>query len=60
MTWQYWLMVIGLILSGGTIFFCMAKLGEKLIQKNNEIEKAKEAHDVERTLQGHDNLAVSD
>ncbi len=53
-------MVIGLILSGGTIFFCMAKLGEKLIQKNNEIEKAKEAHDVERTLQGHDNLAVSD
>ena len=57
---QLWLMVPGLIVGGGAIFFLMARFGERLIKQNEEIEKAKEALDAERSLEGLDNLAVYD
>lgn len=33
MTWQYWVLVVGLILGGGLLFFVLAKIGEKLVAK---------------------------
>jgi hypothetical protein len=33
MTWQYWILVVGLITGGGLIFFVMAKVGEKLVTR---------------------------
>jgi uncharacterized membrane-anchored protein YhcB (DUF1043 family) len=35
MTWQYWVLVVGLIIGGGIIFFVMAKVGEKLLVSNH-------------------------
>ena len=33
MTWQYWVLVVGLITGGGLIFFILAKLGERLLAR---------------------------
>ena len=35
MTWQYWVIVVGLIIGGGILFFIMAKIGEKLLVNNH-------------------------
>ena len=52
MTWQYWILVVGLITGGGLIFFVMAKLGERLIQKNDVL--LQESYS-EKTLSSYDN-----
>jgi hypothetical protein len=31
MTWQFWVLVVGLILGGGLLFFILAKIGERLV-----------------------------
>ena len=57
MTWQYWVLVVGLIIGGGIIFFIMAKAGEKLLVSNQlkDIQMA----DI-RQLHGYTNkVAIS-
>jgi hypothetical protein len=34
MTWQYWVLVVSLIVGGGIIFFILAHVGEKILLKN--------------------------
>jgi hypothetical protein len=36
MTWQYWILVVGLIVGGGILFFILAKLGEKIIARDEQ------------------------
>ena len=52
MTWQYWILVIGLILGGGVLFFLLAKLGEKVIARDEQ--KLRTAAD-NKTLASYDN-----
>ena len=33
MTWQYWVLVVGIITGGGLIFFVLAKRGERLVTR---------------------------
>ncbi len=33
MTWEYWVLVVGLIAGGGVLFYILAKFGENLIAK---------------------------
>jgi hypothetical protein len=34
MSWQYWVLVVCLIIGGGIIFWIMARIGENLLAKN--------------------------
>ena len=52
MTWQYWILVVGLILGGGVLFFILAKLGEKIIARD---EHRLQAASNNKTLSGYDN-----
>jgi hypothetical protein len=48
MSWQYWVLVVSLIIGGGILFFIMAKVGEKLMVKNHlkdlQIANLKQLH----------------
>jgi hypothetical protein len=60
MTWQYWVMVVGLIVGGGIIFFAMAHIGEKMLQKNDEKEKEEMRQKMAISqLQGFTNLSMT-
>ena len=57
MSWQYWVLVVALIIGGGIIFYVMAKAGEKLLVKNHlkDIQMADQ-----RQLNGyHNKVAIS-
>jgi hypothetical protein len=55
MTWEYWVLVVGLIVGGGLLFFVLAKSGEKIIERNNlKLFNSP----TERNLFGYDNKAV--
>lgn len=57
MTWQYWVLVVALILGGGVIFFILAKLGERLLVKN-QLKDIQMNHT--KQMQGYDNkVAIS-
>ena len=49
MTWEYWVLVVGLIVGGGVLFFILAKFGEILIARtasNVEMEKSHNNKDL--------------
>jgi len=54
MTWQFWVLVVGLILGGGLIFFTLAKLGERLVAR----ETARLERFSECPLKGFNNNAL--
>jgi hypothetical protein len=57
MTWQYWVLVVSLIIGGGIIFFVMAKIGEKMLVKN-QLKDIQMNHT--KQMQGYDNrVAIS-
>jgi len=57
MTWQYWVLVVSLIVGGGIIFFIMAHIGEKLLLKNQVRDQMNKD---QRNLVGYDNrVAIS-
>jgi len=57
MTWQYWVLVVSLIIGGGIIFFILAHIGERLLAKN--MLRDQEFKD-QRQLTGYDNrVAIS-
>ena len=57
MTWQYWVLVVSLIVGGGIIFFILAHIGEKLLAKN--LLRDQQFKD-QRQLTGYDNrVAIS-
>jgi hypothetical protein len=57
MTWQHWILVVGLITGGGLLFFILAKFGEKLVEKNNTILPTSSL----KNLTGYDSkLSISD
>lgn len=60
MTWQYWVMVVSLIIGGGFLFFVMAHLGEKMLQRNDEREKEEMRQRMATAqLQGFTNLSIN-
>ena len=62
MTWQFWILVVGLITGGGLLFYVLARLGEKLIEKNELADKEENfAEKNIQNLQGYDNkITISD
>ncbi len=62
MTWQFWILVVGLITGGGLLFYVLARLGEKLIEKNELADK--EGNLAEKHIQnlhGYDNkITITD
>ena len=48
MTWQLWVLTVGLVVGGGILFYIMMFVGEKLVQRQIRIETEK------------DNVTVSD
>ena len=48
MTWQLWVLTVGLVVGGGILFYIMMLVGEKLVQRQIRIENEK------------DNVTVSD
>lgn len=48
MTWQLWVLTVGLVVGGGILFYIMMFVGEKLVQRQIRIENEK------------DNVTVSD
>jgi len=60
MTWQYWVMVVSLIVGGGILFFVLAHLGEKMLQANDEREKEELRQKMAlNQLQGFTNLSIN-
>ena len=49
MSWQYWVIVVGLVIGGGTLFFVLSFLGGKMLQWVtifNNIKKLFEGADI--------------
>ena len=57
MTWQYWILTVGLVVGGGLIFYLMMWVGEKLVQK--ELQKEKLAARDQEILKMHGNLNIA-
>lgn len=58
MTWQYWLLTVGLVVGGGFLFWVLMKIGEKLCQKQIEKEKILEKQFENNAFYGKANLAL--
>lgn len=58
MTWQYWVLTVGLVVGGALVFWIMMKLGEKLCQKQIEKENILEKRLENGAFYGKANLAV--
>ncbi len=59
MTWQYWVMTVGLIVGGGGLFYAMMYIGEKLVQKQIEKEKLLERTKEILSFNGHINSVLN-
>jgi hypothetical protein len=46
MTWEYWVLVVGLIVGGGILFFILAKFGENLIATTGTKLQMENSHKV--------------
>ena len=57
MTWQYWILTVGLVVGGGFLFYLMMWVGEKLVQK--ELQKEKLAARDQEILKMHGNLDIA-
>ena len=57
MTWQYWILTVGLVVGGGFLFYLMMWVGEKLVQK--ELQKEKLAARDQEILKMHGNLNIA-
>ena len=55
MTWQYWVIVVSLVIGGGLLFFVLSVLGERLLRLEEEREKAEAAR---QRLEGRHNVAM--
>ena len=44
MTWEYWVLVVGLIVGGGVLFFILAKFGEILIARTASKVEMENSH----------------
>jgi hypothetical protein len=62
MTWQFWILVVGLITGGGLLFYVLARLGEKLIEKNELADKEENLAEKNiQNLHGYDNkITITD
>ncbi len=62
MTWQFWILIVGLITGGGLLFYVLARIGEKLIEKNELADKAENFSEKNiQNLQGYDSkITISD
>ena len=55
MTWQYWVIVVSLVVGGALLFFALSVLGERLLKFDEEREKAEAAR---LRLEGRHNVAM--
>ena len=55
MTWQYWVIVVSLVVGCGLLFFVLSLLGERLLRYDEARAKAEAER---RQLEGHDNGAM--
>jgi hypothetical protein len=62
MTWQHWVMVVGLIIGGGLIFNLFSFFGQRMLRHHEEREKEKEEEKerAKEAMQGYDNLNVTE
>ncbi len=58
MTWQYWVLTVGLVVGGALVFWIMMKIGEKVCQKQVEKEKIFEKLAEDNLFCGKSNLAL--
>ncbi len=58
MTWQYWVLTVGLVIGGALVFWIMMKIGEKLCQKQIAKEKILEKQLENNAFYGKANLAL--
>lgn len=58
MTWQYWVLTVGLVVGGAILFWIMMKVGEKLCQKQIQKEKMLEKQLENNAFYGKSNLAL--
>ena len=55
MTWQYWVIVVSLVVGCGLLFYILSLLGERLLRYDEARAKA----DADRRqLEGRDNVAM--
>lgn len=58
MTWQYWVLTVGLVVGGAVLFWVMMRIGENLVQKQIAKEKQNERLHEVGILSGKINVAL--
>jgi hypothetical protein len=58
MTWQYWILTVGLVIGGGVLFYIFMWVGEKLVQKQIEKEKMQKRNEEILNFNGHINTTL--
>ena len=59
MTWQLWVLTVGLVVGGALLFYLMMYVGEKLVQKQIEKERIEARNKEILSFNGHINSVLN-